>query len=156
MYFKTKKNSETGKKFAEVYKRGMEAVDASNALIKELQKQYPLTGRYRKRGSFFAWGGFSALEFSKEPDSKVWKEILEGEYMPKRNNKEGKRIAKLIDDLPAVQNGELNLCIGFRSFTKHIGFNAGKEYFGFEVEKDWGVKIPSDCEEILSSEYENL
>lgn len=157
MYFKTSKDSETGKKFAEIYKRAKEATEAANNLVNELQKDYPaISNKYRPGGGLLAWGGIYSLIFSEKPDSKVWKEVLHMEYLPKQNSKEGKRIAKLISDLPTVQYPELNACIGYKGFRNKIGFTAGKDHFGFEVSKDWGLKIPSDCEEILSSEYENL
>jgi len=95
MYFITKKDSKTGLKFKEV----VEKLDLAFGAQDEMAKKYKIKS-WRALG-FHVAGDFSSIEFKKsvEVDSKLWKETLMGEYMPKLNSKAGKAIQKITDAL---------------------------------------------------------
>lgn len=156
MYFKTAKDSETGKKFAEVYERGREAHEARERLLEELMEKFPaMTGKFREPGGFIIWGGIYSIVFSEEPDPNVWLKGEENEYMPLETD-EGSEIAEKIHNLPVVKYTEINACLDHYDNKNVVGFKGGKEHFGFEIHPEWGIEIPEDCQEILYSEYEKL
>lgn len=156
MYFKTPKDSDTGQKAADVYRRGKEAWDARRDLIVDLMKEFPtMTGEFREPGGLIVWGGLFSIMFSEEPDENIWIKVDEGEYMP-LETEEGKEIAEKVYTLPVVKYTELNACLNHHDAKHVIGFKVGEDYFGFEVNPKWGVKIPSDCQEITYSEFANL
>ena len=153
-YFKTLKTSDTGKKFKNL-----------DVNIKKAQKaQRDFSDKYNfnqwRPDRWEAFGGIEVcVDFIKEPDPKNWKMVSHGEYKPKRSTKEGKRINQEMKELPVVSHHELNMCIGFKEGApfKSIGFSSkSKNYTVFCLATNWKVKIPSDCEEITASEYENL
>lgn len=157
MYFRTLKESETGKKLGEVYERGIEAWNKRNELIGELMKEYPsMTGKFREPGGFVIWGGVYSILFSEEPDPNVWFPITEGEYMPLDVSEKGKEISDKLSALPVVKYTEINACFDHHDAHDIIGFKDGTKYYGFEVDPKWNVKIPADCEEVLSTQYANL
>lgn len=156
MYFKTKISSETGEKFTKLIAKKEIAISAQ----KEVANKY---GFESYRGAFWqVWGGFSScMDFNEEPDPKLWKIIKHRrrtEYFPKKNSKEAKAIWREINEVPCVSILDLNECIGLVGDPfKSIGFSYNNsEYFGFTVGDSWGVEVPDDCEEILSSEYDEL
>jgi len=113
-----------------------------------------------RAGYWIAIGGVSSMVF--EDDYEVPKYFKKGaqngEFMPKKNMKEGKTIQKKIDSLINVSIHELNMCIGFdESMFKTIGYNStNDEYFLFTIGEDWGIEVPIDCEEIATKEYNSL
>jgi hypothetical protein len=153
MNFITKRTSETGKKFEAIVKRIDEAFNVQKKLAKEF-------GAKQWRPAYWVVaGGFSALDIDSEKvDKKIWKNVNSNEWMPRLTTKEGKEIQQRFDAMPKVTRGDLNTCIGFNdSLFRCIGFTrTNKEYFGFIVGDDWGVKIPSDCEEVTVSRYKEL
>lgn len=154
MFFITKKESETGKKFAEILKK-KEVAEKEQI---ELSEKY---GFKTYRAAYFSvWGGFSScLDFKEAPDKKLWgKGAKPNEYFPKKNSKVGKAIVQEFEDMTYVTTRELNSCIGYTEMTfNKIGFAFGNdEYFGFITSKEWGVKIPNDCEEVTETKYDKL
>lgn len=156
MKFKTKRSSETGKKFAVVEKKADECLKAQKELAKKI-------GYYSWRGSYACtFGGVSSVIFKdhRSVNKVLWKNVNKSvlEWMPRLNNKEGKAIYEKMLALPRVSGHELNTCIDFNgSPFKTIGVSfLNKTYIGFEVSEDWKVKIPSDCEEITTTEYNKL
>ena len=156
MYFITKKESETGKKFQKI-------VDKLKVCLED---QKALADKY----GFISWrgahwevaGGISSVTFHKcaTVDSKLWK-LVKGktEYKPRLNTKEGKAVQADFDQATVITKGELNACIGWgESFFKNIGLEWNKdEYFCFKIEEDWtDVPIPADCTEITTSKYKEL
>ena len=156
MYFITKKESETGKKFQKI-------VDKLKVCLED---QKALADKY----GFISWrgahwevaGGISSVTFHKctTVDAKLWK-LVKGktEYKPRLNTKEGKAVQADFDQATVITKGELNACIGWgESFFKNIGLEWNKdEYFCFKIEEDWtDVPIPSDCTEITTSKYREL
>ena len=82
MYFITKKDSETGKKFQKI----AEKLEVCFENQKALAEKYGFTSW---RGEYWvAAGGISSVIFPKGTtvDTKVWKEVRNGEYMPRLNN----------------------------------------------------------------------
>lgn len=153
MNFKTKRTSKTGLKFSKIEKKIKICFEEEKKLLDEIGvKQY-------RKGYWTAFGGISSLVFDK--DMKIpgyMKKIRHEEYMPKKNIKEGIALDKKIKELPVVSKGELNACIGFKeNMLKTIGFESSNpEYFLFSVNEDWGIKIPKDCKEITTTEYNKL
>ena len=152
MYYITKKDSETGKKFQEIAKKRDIAHNEASALAEKYNiKQW--------RGAYWqVFGGMSSCIFEEKPDTKLWgKGAVDGEYFPKQNSKAGKAIYKEIDDLTCVERHELNACIGFEGGLSTIGFSdRNKEYFGFEFDEEWKLEMPKDCEEVLTTRYNEL
>ena len=155
MYFITPKNSETGKKFQKI----AEKLDVCFENQKALAEKYGFTSWRGER--WVVAGGISSVIFPQGTtiDTKVWKEVRDGEYMPRLNINQGKAIQADFDKALTISKAELNACISWNEgFSKHIGFcKANNEYFGFTIEDDWtDIVIPSDCTEITTSKYKEL
>lgn len=158
LYFKVIKETETGKKFTDVFERGSQATKAAYSLV----KKYGFTS-FRPGRETFEGAISSFVKPTVMIDPKVWKKISYGkdEYFPKRSSKQGKEILKEIAQLPSVDIDELNNIVGYDSGgwkRSHIGYNGScnRDYYGFIVDSDWDVQIPDDCEEINGSEYMTL
>lgn len=154
MYFITKKDSETGKKFQVISEKKGIVLKAQ----KEFANKYGFTSWYQAYWCIFG-GMSSCLDFKETPNSKIWRKVSnKDEYYPKKNTKESKEIYNEISNLPRVSIDELNMCIDFKGAPfKNIGFaEDNDEYFGFKVDFNWNVKIPNDCEEITVSRYNEL
>ena len=153
MYFITKKDSDTGKKFEAVRIKMNECLKVQ----KELSKQIGFESW--GIGYWLVAGGFSSVRFNKDVivDTKIWKQC-NGGYLPKLNSKEGKRIEALLMTCPTVTIDELNQCVGFDGAPfKTIGFAGNNDSpFGFVVRDDWGFIKPDDCEEVTNSKYNEL
>ena len=154
MKYITKRDSETGKKFAEYEAKRQEAFKASrNLVFTEIG-----ASEFREASSF-STGGISALIFGSDFEiPKHFKETKKGEYMPRVSTKEGRELQKKIEALPTVSNYDLNMCIGFKDKGfRTIGYDPRhKEYFIFSVLEKWNLKIPDDCEEITVTRYKEL
>jgi len=154
MYFKTKKDSETGKKFQEIVEK------KENAFIAQLEFAEKHGFKSWRQAYWAVFGGISSCcDFIKEPDGKIWgKSEAKNEFFPKKNTKEGKKIYEEIEKLPQVSIREINNCVGFKEkMSKTIGFAwTNDEYYGFVVGDNWDFIVPEDCEEITLSEYKKL
>ncbi len=150
----TKKDSETGVKFQELEQKMNQVRIEQKKLSEEIG-----FSRWRDDPWTFT-GGFSSLLFEdKAPDEKIYKRSnYRKEFMPKRNNKEGKLIHEKLKACPKVEKGEANACVNFDGHPfKSIGFAFNhQEYFGFQVEDTWNFTPPSDCEEITPTKYNEL
>ena len=152
MYFITKRTSKTGKKFQKIFDRFNICFDSQEALA----KKYGFTSW--RGGYWVVAGGISSVIFPEDTtvDTKVWKEVRNGEYMPKLNIKQGKAIQADFDQAITVTKAELNACIGWdEGFSKSIGFDGDNDkYFGFTIDDDWtDIIIPNDCTEITATKY---
>lgn len=155
MYYITKQNSKTGKRFKEISTK----IEQVTYECKKVATQLGL--KKWRPSNWLAYGGFYSIIFDTPPDPKVWKRIdnMPNEYMPKLNTTKGKQIQELLDATPRIGQHELNECIGFNNGApwKTIGFaQNNKEYFGFEIGEDWNVKIPADCTEVTRTRYNEL
>lgn len=165
MYYITKTNSETGKKFQSILDRSKECLMAQ----KEMAKKYKIK-QWRKSRSSVA-GGFSSVIFedNKNVDRHLWRNVYNtsDEWMPKRNSKAAKAIDDEFDAMPVVTLQELNDCVdpNFKYWKGNIGFNGSnaknKLYFGFKTnesfhEGDCVITIPDDCQEVTSIEYKDF
>ena len=135
MYFITKKESETGKKFQKIKDKFKVC----------LEDQKALADKY----GFISWRRAS------------WEVVVKGktEYSPRLNTKEGKVLQAEFKQATVITKAELNACIGWNeSFLKSIGLDWNNdEYFCFFIEEDWtDVPIPADCTEITTSKYKEL
>ena len=151
MYFITKKDSVTGKKFAAISEKRKQCHKAQ----KELALRYGFNQWWQAYGVVF--GGISGCLFDKEPDTKIWKYVkyLKG-WMPKIGTSEGKKIMKEFNNLPHIANEELNACIGWDEDCSTIGYAKNKSLYGFVGFDDWKIDVPDDCEEVTISKYKEL
>lgn len=153
MYYKTHKDSETGRKFAEVYARIEAARVTLDAFLKKYQADHYLhTDR-------FAAGGVEGLDNVKLTDG--WKQVKKNQntfWVPDKKTKKGKLIDNEVANLPFVTRKEIDACIGFSSHFSRIGacFEVYQDcyYFCFSKMLDnTAFKPPLDCIEVLYSEY---
>ena len=156
MYFITKKDSETGKKFQKI----IDKLDVCHKDQKALADKYGFTSW--RRSSWEVAGGISSVTFHKSAtiDPKLWKLVKgKNEYSPRLNTKEGKALQAEFKQATVITKGELNACIGWgEDFIHSIGLDWNNdEYFCFYIEEDWtDVPIPADCKEITISKYKKL
>lgn len=154
MYFKTSRITETGKTMVEF----IEKVDLARAQNKAIGDEHDFT-QYRPKFGCLA-GGFSSVIFDKETvvDTAVWKNVNDGEWMPKKSSKKGKVIYDAMQACTTIDMDELNAIVSVDPFNSNIGYRVGKKEFGFEVPKDWIEKktFPKDLIEVTETEYENL
>lgn len=152
MYYITKRDSETGKKFQEVEKNSELAFEAQ----KKMAEKYGFDSW--RRSFHVVFGGISSCIFKEAPDPKIWKKVNGNEFFPKYSSKVGALIAQEFSELPKVHVDTLNKCIGWEGQNfSHIGFSSSnKEYFGFTTNEKWDIAIPEDCEEITYKRYKEL
>lgn len=157
MYFITKKESETGKKFQKIMDKLKVCLEDQEALA----EKYGFTSFRRVRWEVA--GGITSVTFHKCAivDVKLWKLVNKGknEYKPRLNTKEGKALQAEFKQATVITKGELNACIGWGGdFINCIGLDWNNdEYFCFFIEEDWtDVPIPADCTEITTSKYREL
>ena len=156
MYFITKKESDTGKKFQKI----MDKLDICLENQKALAEKYGFTSW--KRNPWEAAGGIFSVIFPQGTtiDSKLWKLVKgKNEYKPRLNNKEGKAVQAEFDQATIITKAELNACIGWKeNFLRNFGLDWNNdEYFCFYIEEDWtDVPIPADCTEITTTTYREL
>ena len=156
MYFITKKDSETGKKFQKI----IDKLDVCHKDQKALADKYGFTSW--RRSSWEAAGGISSVTFHKSAtiDPKLWKLVKgKNEYSPRLNTKEGKALQAEFKQATVITKGELNACIGWgEDFIHSIGLDLNNdESFCFYIEEDWtDVPIPAECKEITNSKYKKL
>lgn len=153
MKYKVSKGCETGKKLVAV----KEKADKTLAAQKTLAEKYGFT--QWAQGYWTAWGGISCVIFPEgtKIDTKLWR-VADSGYYPKANSKAGKAIIADFDALPTVSKGELNKCVNYKEdMFGNIGVSfSNKDYVLFDVEEKWKVKVPGDCVEITTSEYNKL
>jgi len=155
MRFIFKKNSGTGKDFQAMVDK------VGNCNKKAYHLAIELGGKSFRPAFGCIAGGISSICFDpdKHPDKKLWKRSGAGrhEFMPKKNSRAGKAIAKQIEDLPVVNNQDLNNILGFTNLNPfcHPGYNTNNdEYFGFHFSDDWDFIPNEDMIEITMSEWQ--
>ena len=155
LYYKVPKDSDTGRKFAELSERADKCTEAAA----EFLEKYGFK-QYRPSRISYAGGISSCCTPELDPNKKVWREIRNKEFMPRLNCKEGKEIQEEINNLPIVDIDELNNIVGYDSGgwkSSHIGFSRlNKEFFLFTISDEWKVKPPADSIEITGGEYKEL
>ena len=153
MKYITKKDSETGKKFQEITEKRSECFDAQ----KEIAEKYGFSSW--RGGWWTVYGSISSFcNPINTPDSKIWgKGVEKGEFMPKKSSKVGLAIREEIKAMPHISYEDLNLCVGWEADFKHIGYDpTHDEYFGILVDEKWKIKMPSDCEEVTTTRYNEM
>lgn len=158
MYYRTKRTSETGLKFCSL----IEKIRVQEEQIKNLSEKYGFTKYLRSRTCF---SGLSSVTFETKdslniPDSKYWKRLKWGYYIPKVNTKKGKEIAKDFNSVITITSKEVNSIVGYELDNPwgHIGlaFKQDTDYIGFETTNEIDFTPPADCEEITYTEYKKL
>lgn len=151
-YYKTSRNSETGRKFSVLTAR---AVDF-DVKVEELRKKYGFQ-KVATRGLYYK--ELSAVEFSEQPDMTIWKEVKdapENIYSPRAKSK------SILKDFAAVNEyrimrSELDEIVGNDDFFHSVGFDFSvPEVYLFIIEHNWKMKIPADCTEISNLEFAEL
>ena len=156
MKFKTKRDSETGKRF-----------EALNIKSQDYHRQASEVAR--KYGAtkwtlpfLSCYGGIASIIVEDESviDQKHWKKSrnIENAWLPRLSTRVGKRISKEFEALPFVDFQELNKCVGFEGdFFTRIGFSfKNPDWFLFSVKESWNFTPPEDCIEITVKEYKEL
>lgn len=153
MYYITKKDSETGKKFQALYQKMKEIRKKQ----KEIADKFNLSCWAEKH--FQIAGQFRLVSFKEgeKIDLKNWKKYGGEFYLPKLSTKKGKEIQAEFDNIPIVSWEDLNACVGIKESRFHIGFRFNNDtYFGFTAKEEWGVEVPSDCEEITLAKWKEI
>ncbi|MGE4412915.1 MAG: hypothetical protein AB7E45_04365 [Candidatus Caldatribacteriota bacterium] len=151
MYFITKINSETGKKFQALKAKFEDRLDA----VKLLQEKYGFKNIYMDDEAF-GGGVHSVAGFIEDPDSKHWRKIkATSGYYPSKRTLKGREILKDFEAIQGISSEDINSCVGFCGGPVYtIGFNMNSDkYFGFQVGDDWVFTAPDDCEEVTRYQY---
>lgn len=158
MFFITKKDSETGKKMAELVER----IKRIRLIQKEKQLKYgfkEFTDDYEGIGRI-GWVRFNELEI---PNKKLWKIIAPKHrgYGPRTNTREGEELRLEIAQMPFISNSEINeITNPTLPPWNRIGFTQNNGIFGFKTfdsefsDPNW--KYPADCEEVTETRYWQL
>lgn len=149
MYYKTRVDSETGKKFTELQNKK----DLLHNQNKQLAEKYGFS-----QWTVWSFGrDIATVLFDEEPDGKLWHKNKDGSYRPSKKVKAGKEIDKEFKSVSRLEMEDHNYPVGLKDPFKRIGFNlTRKDFYGFEVGDDWEFEPPTDCEEITSIEYKSL
>lgn len=152
MYYITKKDTETGKKF-QILKQKLRKIRKKQKKIADkfklfcwIDKPFQIAGQI--------W--LVSFKEGEKIDLKNWKKYKNKYYLPKLNTKKGKEIQAEFDDIPIISWEELNACVDIKENHFHIGFNFSEEYFGFTAKEEWEVEIPADCEEITFTQWKEI
>lgn len=151
MYFKTTKDSETGQKFTLFQDKWNRSKKQVHELLDELNAESA------RMSSWYLSGGIKSFQFKYDVEVPQYLKKGKNGHTPRMSTPEGKELSKKIDSIEDVTRMDLNDCIGYNDIFSTIGFNGDNpEYFLFSIGDNWKVEIPSDCVEILASEYKNL
>lgn len=152
MKFKTKRTSETGKKFLELEKELRAAKEATLQFIDEIGAE-----AYRP-GYFSLQGGIGEIYFPKGYEiPKYFKKSRWDGYVPNLKYKQGKILQAKINKLPTVRWDKANACIGYEAIDSHIGYSfQHPDYILYTTKEKWNCPTPDDCEEITTTEFNEL
>ena len=155
MYFITKRDSETGKKFQVIEKIQDESWKAQVAMSEKYGYE-----QWRFAPPAFMGTITSCAGFKEGPNPKVWRKTHYGknEYYPSRASKAGLEIIKEFNAIPKASANDINMCIGFNEApqkTIGVSFN-NHEYFAFSADEDWNIILPDDCKEITTKEFKEM
>ncbi|MBD3627626.1 hypothetical protein [Cyclobacterium sp.] len=153
MYFITNIKSETGKKLNAI----IDEADRCRAKSIKFVSQMHGSKRFLADG-FAAIGGVVAIEFTTNPDPKQWRPFKKrrGFYVPNKRYKAGKELQAQMDDLPIVSRHTINEAIGFDNMWNRPGLRRNESQIGIEVNHEWEVQLPADCEEVTRTKYLTL
>ena len=149
LFFITPKDSDTGKKLAEIDRKMNACNDEQKKMLEKhgFQKLYPKP--------FVAWGGIDSFVsfIGGTPDPSVWRKTAQG-YVPLRSSPGGKAIAAELQEMSVVMIHELNFCVNVREKLNSIGFyRRHTTHYGFTVISDWRFDKPADCTEVIGSDF---
>lgn len=155
MYYITKKDSETGKKFQELL----------DTMRQYRQHAFKIAERFGTtkivRPGFSIDGGVFAVVEPTIIDDKLIRPLkkfkVKNSYVPNTRTKKGKELQKELDELPVVMTHDLNAVIGWDEAFSNIGYDYNNpEYFAFSVKESWNIKMPEDCTEITTAQYKEM
>jgi len=157
MYYKTLKSSETGKKFTEFRNRQEEVDTKAREFISKVGAERWLPA------SFCIAGGVRQVIFPKGYEvPKCWRlaDKKYNSYAPRESVKEGNQLAAEMAALPTISIAEFHDVFNYKcsaSFS-HAGYATAPEHYVFTIFKEDlnSYTPPSDCVEILQSEYLKL
>lgn len=155
MYYITKKDSDTGKKFMDIVDKIKEA---SNAAKEEAIR---LGAEKFTTDSWHLAGGLTGIILPNRPDNKdliLRKSVkVKNLYVPNRKSKSGRELETKWQQLPVVGKNELNNIINHDDPFSNIGFNYNHpEYIAFSIMEEWNVTTPDDCEEVTTTKYKEM
>lgn len=153
-YYKIAKDSETGKKLAELVGR----LEDFKATRKKFAEKYGIRGVHHYE---IYWASVASVVFKDESsvDKDSWKRSPDPQgYIPKRNPK-NKDIKKEWQELQSksILRYKLDEIVGGKNQFIHCGFHYGKEDFFFiNTSSPEEYDFPSDVIEISNLEYLEL
>lgn len=151
MKFKIKKDSKKGVQTENILNDIQLAFEKSRDLVIDLGGV-----EFRKHNRVVS-GGVKSVSFEEKPNPKIWQSVGKDEgYIPKLNNKNGKQIAKLIDQLPRVMFSDVNKIMGMKDDSKSIGISKSEEFFLISMTDGWDFVPNEDVTEITYSEWAEL
>lgn len=154
MYYKIEEGTETFRKLAELSIKMKEVSETTRALVKKLGG----SNRYFL-GNRAVAGGIQGIRLNEKPEN--WRKVQDNFYFPK-SCKQNKEILDEIKALPIVSYEEYNETVGFEEHFVGLthyrapGIMFGKKYHLMETSDECDYTAPSDCIEILASEYKKL
>ncbi len=151
IYYKTKKTSEIGKKFAELWEKGEQADEAGRALAKKYNAESFVT----KGG--VAFGGIYGFSFQERPNSKIWKKLggCADFFTPKVSTKEGRNIDNEMSAIPTIRRDDFSDLLPEKPpVYGQMGVVVCETYVYVGVLKEWKIKLPEEFTEIAESEWE--
>lgn len=155
MYFKTKKDSETGKKIRSLFKKAAKADREVWKLVKELG------GKTWTKSTFYHGGGFVGIIFPEEFefDTKIWSKPMNsfGARYPKRNIKAGKNLNERFNQINSIPISDYGKVLGIPDpfYTPSINVD-NVDFYLIMVSEKYAKSIPEDCIEITYREYQEL
>lgn len=155
-YYKIPRDSETGRKFEALFKKGDEIEERLIAM----EKKYGYDGWFISGRN--AYGGVVAVIFpngktkdGQEIDTqKTWKkgECGSNTYAPRARGA-GAKIEKELNSCGRVTRFEFNELMGVNNPFHLIGYSQSDKFFGASMNKEKSKSIPPDAIEITGSEY---
>lgn len=156
MFYITKRDSETGKKFADL----QQLFAQSHKEKVELAKKYGFGGWTEWQIGF----GIANVVFAEGviPDEKLWKPSKSHNrdcYKPNLRTKVGRALQNELNSAKRVYPQDINFPV-LRDHPDNpwmtIGFRSAGNYYGFETPAKWKYELPADCEEVTSIKYKEL
>lgn len=153
MYFKVEQNTETYKRFTDLFKKMDESNNAAWEFVEKLGFK-----RFTRPHSNIA-GGVSGVLSEDKPSGYKSVDRNKKTFYPKKSNT---YTLLKFESLPIVTIGELNDIIGFEkqyhsnTYYRHFGYSIKSNFILVHIDDNCNYTPKSDMVEILSSEYKAL
>jgi hypothetical protein len=151
-YFKTSRQSETGKKLKQIFDKA----ENFDKKVEELKEKYGFKGIVY---NIFFYKGISAVLLDEEVDKTIWRKVKgvkDGYWIRERGAKAIKQDFDNWKEL-SIYRQDLDEIIGGGDPFCQAGFDmSNPDYYLFNIDEDWEYDVPEDCEEISNLEYKKL